>query len=328
MKDKMRCASCGAMFKPVKSSQTKCERCEKREREQRAAARHAGDMPQRSASVAPQPVRISGPAASLLGSTAPASRDVAPPPPEPTTFGMAAWRDEQRREHERLERERRERERLEREQARARERATSAPYPTPFGPGRSGVHSASQSGAHTQPYGARPQGKFRTPRPERPPQPPHPPRPSRPPKAIPARIELTDDLRSRIETRYLELARPVEFDGIRTRIATEMELPKSLVKKAISDLRDRMKLPSWWDLQAYTGPETELERIRMAYIPLLPLPEVGVHKKLADELGLDPRVVYQGIRRVRAEMRLPQYNPPELRDHSGDIAPSQAAPGV
>jgi hypothetical protein len=251
-------------------------------------------------------VRISGPAASLLGASPPASPGAAQEtPPEPTTYGMAAWRDEERRERERRENERRERERMEREQARVSERP---------------AHSPSDS-RHPQPQGARPQGKPRPPKAERPPQPPRPPRP---PRAIPPRVELTDDLRSTIEARYLELAQPVEFDGIRTQIATDLSVPKALVKKAVADLRKRMALPSWWELQAYTGPEVELERIRAAYVPLLPIPEVGVHKTLAERLAMDPRTVYQGIRRIRAEMRLPQYNPPEL--HEGQPPTDEAAP--
>ncbi|HEU0027284.1 MAG TPA: hypothetical protein VFQ25_09230 [Ktedonobacterales bacterium] len=315
MKDKMRCASCGAMFKPVKSSQTKCDRCEKREREQRAAAKHTGDAGQKPATATPQPVRISGPGASLLGASAPASPGaVHQPPPEPTTYGMAAWRDEERRERERRENERRERERIEREQARERERA---------------AHGQSDS-RHAQPQGAQgaqgAQGKPRPPKAERPPQPPKPPKP---PKVAAPRFELTDDLRATIEARYLELAQPVEFDGIRTQIATELRVPKALVKKAVADLRQRMALPSWWELQAYTGPEVELERIRSAYVPLLPVPEVGVHKTLAERLAMDPRTVYQGIRRIRAEMRLPQYNPPELHEQTEQTeqtATSDAAP--
>lgn len=123
---------------------------------------------------------------------------------------------------------------------------------------------------------------------------------------------MTDELRARIEARYLELAQPIEFDGIRTRIATELGVPKSHVKHVVAALRLRMQLPSWWELQSYTGAETDLERIRMAYVPHLPVPDVGIHKTLAEELNLDPRAVYQGIRRIRAEMRLPQYNAPEL----------------
>jgi hypothetical protein len=309
MKDKMRCVSCGAMFKPMKSSQTKCDRCEKREREQRAAARHAGNTGQKSAPVAPQPVKISGPAASLLGVSVPAAPGVTQEaPPEPTTFGAAAWRDEERRKREQLERERMERERREREQAHKREPA------------------GSQATAHQD---ARPQSKARPAKAESPKQPPRQPKAPRP---VPSRLELTDDLRATIEARYLELAKPVEFDGIRTQIATELSVPKALVKKAVAELRHRMALPSWWELQAYTGPEVELERIRTAYIPLLPVPEVGVHKTLAEQLGLDPRTVYQGIRRIRAEMRLPQYNPPELHEQqpsTGEAEPVDATtPGA
>ena len=305
----MRCASCGAMFKPVKSSQTKCERCEKREREQRAAAKHSGGPGQKPTATAPQPVRISGPAASLLGASPPASPGAAQePPPEPTTYGMAAWRDEERREREQRERERREREQRQRMERESIEREQARERP---------AHGHSDS-HHPQPQGARPQGKPRPPRAERPPQPP------KPPRAVPPRIELTDDLRATIEARYLELAQPVEFDGIRTQIATELSVPKALVKKAVADLRKRMALPSWWELQAYTGPEVELERIRAAYVPLLPVPEVGVHKTLSERLGMDPRTVYQGIRRIRAEMRLPQYNPPEL--HEGRPGASEATP--
>ena len=40
---------------------------------------------------------------------------------------------------------------------------------------------------------------------------------------------LTGELRQRIEERYLELANPVEFDGIRTQIAAELGAPKPVV---------------------------------------------------------------------------------------------------
>jgi hypothetical protein len=123
--------------------------------------------------------------------------------------------------------------------------------------------------------------------------------------------ELSDEMRARVEAHYLELADPVEFDGIRSQIAAELSIPKSAVKQAILDLRKRMQLPSWWELKAYKGSEQDLARIREHYEPLLPLPPIGVHKRIAAELALDPIQVYRGIRRLRAEMRLPQYNPPE-----------------
>jgi hypothetical protein len=131
-----------------------------------------------------------------------------------------------------------------------------------------------------------------------------------------ASFVLTDDLRVSIEIRYQELAQPVEFDGIRTRIAAELGIPKAVVKRTVADLRKRLQLPSWWELQSYTGSAADLERIRAAYLPYLPVPDVGVHKQLATQLGLDSGIVYQGIRRIRAEMRLPQYNPPEAHGSS------------
>lgn len=124
-------------------------------------------------------------------------------------------------------------------------------------------------------------------------------------------FELSDEQRTQIEARYLELSNPVEFDGIRSQIATELNVPKSAVKQAVAELRKRMQLPSWWELKAYKGSEQDLARIRERYEPLLPVPPIGVHKRIAAELSLDPMQVYHGIRRLRAEMRLPQYNPPE-----------------
>jgi hypothetical protein len=153
-------------------------------------------------------------------------------------------------------------------------------------------------------------------------KPPREPKPPTPP------FKVTDEIRASIELRYLDLAQPVEFDGIRTKIAADMNVPKVAVKRVIRELRDRMHLPSWWELRAFTGTDEDLERIRAAYLPLLPVPEVGVHKQLADQLALPPMVVYQGIRRIRAEMRLPQYNPPELHTDASateDVQPMHEA---
>jgi hypothetical protein len=72
-----------------------------------------------------------------------------------------------------------------------------------------------------------------------------------------------------------------------------------------------MHLPSWWELQAYRGSPEEIQRIRQAYVALLPLPPVGVHKQIAEALNLSPGMVYQAIKSIRTEMNLPQYNPPE-----------------
>jgi hypothetical protein len=114
--------------------------------------------------------------------------------------------------------------------------------------------------------------------------------------------------------RYIELAIPHEFDGIRTQISQELNIPKTAVKKIIKDLRTRQNIPSWWEIQTYQGSEEELAKIRTAYEPLLPVPPIGIHRKIAEELGLKPTTVYQAIKTIRTEMKLPQYNDPALHD--------------
>jgi hypothetical protein len=143
----------------------------------------------------------------------------------------------------------------------------------------------------------------------------------RPPRPAPKPYELTDEMRAAIEQRYLELSHPVEFDGIRTRIADELKTPKPVVKQVVRELRARRQLPSWWELQAYKGNDETLERIRERYLPLLPVPPIGVHKQIASDLQMDAPQVYQAIRRLRAEMKLPQYNHPD--SHTSDAASSE-----
>ncbi|HET9109657.1 MAG TPA: hypothetical protein VFN78_02415 [Ktedonobacterales bacterium] len=313
MKDKMRCARCGKTFKPARSSQTLCDQCEKQERAARAAAKATGITPTRPGATASQPVRIVGPAANLLDPTAP-SAPAGTPPPDTGPFGAAAIREEQRREQQRRDEQRRAEERA-RDEQRARERAQSLTERRP-------PHDDRQSRpnvAHGPKYGGKPGVQRGIQRGERPTPAPRQPKAPRP---VVPQFEMTDELRARIEARYLELAQPIEFDGIRTKIAAELGVPKSHVKHAVAELRARMQLPSWWELQSYSGAENDLERIRMAYLPHLPVPEVGIHKTLAESLNLDPRAVYQGIRRIRAEMRLPQYNAPEAH---GDIPLNQKA---
>ncbi|GAC1639599.1 MAG: hypothetical protein NVS4B12_00110 [Ktedonobacteraceae bacterium] len=144
------------------------------------------------------------------------------------------------------------------------------------------------------------------------PKPPPPPKPKREKIEPPKPFEPTAEQITQVETRYLELATPVEFDGIRTQIAHELEIPKTAVKKIIKALRDRQHIPSWWEAQTYKGSEEELAKIKVLYEPYLPLPDIGVHKKIAEELSLKPGEVYQAIKKIRADMGLPQYNDPEL----------------
>jgi DNA-directed RNA polymerase subunit RPC12/RpoP len=151
------------------------------------------------------------------------------------------------------------------------------------------------------------------------------PRPPTPPFAP------TPEQVTAIEQRYLELAQPHEFDGIRSQISQELTIPKSAVKRVIMNLRQREAMPSWWDIQTYHGSPEDLERVREAYLPTLPLPPVGIHKHLAALLNLPPGVVYQAIKAIRAEMNLPQYNLPEqqepaIRSKSANTSPENTTP--
>ena len=137
------------------------------------------------------------------------------------------------------------------------------------------------------------------------------PKPKREPRQPTPPFTPTPEQVAAIEQHYLEVARDGEFDGIRAQIAKDLSLPKSTVKKVVYALRQRQEIPSWWDLQPYHGSPEDLERIRAAYMPLLPKPAVGVHKQLAAHLNLPAGTVYQAIKVLRAEMNLPQYNPPE-----------------
>jgi len=111
-----------------------------------------------------------------------------------------------------------------------------------------------------------------------------------------------------IEKRYLELASPQEFDGIRQQVATELSLPKGAVRRVVRDLRARLGLPSWWEVQQRPLSVEQITAVQDRYVPLLPLPPVGVHKQIAAELGLSNLQVYRAIGQVREQLRLPQYN--------------------
>ncbi len=205
------------------------------------------------------------------------------------------------------------------------------------GPG--GYRVVGGSGLPPTPVGPRPrqpmEGGPRGPRPDRPPRPdgfreggpagqkprgkgkpgakpPAPPKPKREKTPPPQPFTPTPEQVTQVEERYLELATPLEFDGIRTQIGRELSIPKKAVKKIIKELRDRRGIPSWWELQTYKGSPEEMERIKNAYTPLLPVPPVGVHKQIADQLELKAGVVYQAIKALRLEMNLPQYNDPSV----------------
>ena len=161
--------------------------------------------------------------------------------------------------------------------------------------------------------GKPPRQKVKTPKPETPPKPKRekipPPEPFKP----------TEEQIAQVEARYKELAVPAEYDGIRTQISKELGIPKTAVKKIIKDLREREEIPSWWELQPYKGSSEELEKIKAIYEPFLPLPPIGVHKQIAEQLTLKPAEVYQAIKVIRQELNLPQYNDPAL--HGIELLP-------
>ena len=166
--------------------------------------------------------------------------------------------------------------------------------------------------------GGKPAGqKQKTPKPK----PETPPKPKREKIPPPAPFKPTEEQIAQVEARYQELAVPTEFDGIRTQIAKELGIPKTAVKKIIKDFREKQDIPSWWDLQTYKGDEEELAKIKAAYVPHLPLPAVGIHKQIAEELSLKPGDVYQAIKTIRLEMNLPQYNDPAL--HGLELKPKK-----
>jgi hypothetical protein len=147
-------------------------------------------------------------------------------------------------------------------------------------------------------------------RPKTAPPPKQPKREKIPP---PEPFKPTPEQVAQVEARYLELVTAQgEFDGIRSQIAQETSVPKKTVKQIVKNLREREHIPSWWETQIYKGDSEEKEKIQAAYQPYLPVPPVGIHRQIADELDLKPGLVYQAIKTIRQEMNLPQYNDPSF----------------
>src|SRR5207248_3379599 len=96
--------------------------------------------------------------------------------------------------------------------------------PRPAGPGET-----------RQRQGDKPAGQKKTPKPK----PPTPPKPKREKIPPPAPFKPTEEQIAQVEARYKELAVPAEYDGIRTQIAKELNIPKAAVKKIVKDFRDR-----------------------------------------------------------------------------------------
>lgn len=288
MAEKMKCARCGKRFKQGNKKQVLCAECLAQER---AAKKSAPQLirPYTGYAVNSAPNHLDS-GARTSGITIVETT----PPPEVGGYGSNTRNAERRLPH-------------------APERASQTPPVSPVPP--AAPVPQRRAIATTPPPKAAPQ-------PPRKPQ-AQPEKRVRPPRPTIPPFQLTDEMRASVEQRYLELSQPVEFDGIRTQIAGELSVPKPVVKQVIKELRASRQLPSWWELQAYKGNNETLERIRERYLPLLPIPPVGVHKEIASELQMEAPQVYQAIRRLRAEMKLPQYNSPETHknetDHIGNV---------
>jgi hypothetical protein len=335
-KVKMRCVVCGKWFQSANAKESTCPDCVQKARREKMAAKNAPSTAQKTASAGVQ-------------SSANHVRNIPPPPKaKPTQSGTSHWLDtiedvkvarpeqpvrpktaappvspENRGAPEaKTGRGSTESRSENTERAPIGQRPSTPAYPgqrprqpSEAEPGRGPrlerPNRWSKEGAKE---GGKPRGKAKTP------HPPAPPRPKKEKTPPPQPFVPTEEQVAQVEARYLELAQPSEFDGIRTQISKELSIPKKAVKKIITNLRERQRIPSWWEIQSYKGAPEELERIKEVYIPMLPIPDVGVHKQIAEQLALKATDVYQAIKSIRLEMNLPQYNDPSK--HEGEL-PSQ-----
>jgi hypothetical protein len=311
-KIKIRCSQCGKSFKSTNPKQLICPECEEKARRERAAKAKGLPQPASAPTPAPRPMVATKPTRPVAPTAAPKQHWLDQQPD--VKIGAAEPRESARPP------------RLDIPERRPPSPFQASSAPTAAGSARSAPVAPGQarpplqgrqapSGSATLPHdqktrrpggqkkgeGERPKGIKRVPQ----------PRPKREPRQPTPPFAPTPEQVTVIEERYTELAQPGEFDGIRSQISKELGIPKSAVKKVVAALRARQDIPSWWDLQPYHGSPDDLERIRSVYLPLLPTPTVGVHKQIALQLSLPAGTVYQAIKVIRAEMNLPQYNPPD-----------------
>jgi len=323
-KVKMRCISCGKWFQSANAKEVTCPECTQKARKEKMASKAAPPAAQKT------------PGQGLPGAGS-SGRPVAPPPKPKPAASSSRWFDSLSDVKV-----------SEPEPPPQRPRLPSSPAPrdTAGGPGSyrgpGAYRNAPMSGSIVGGIGQRPRLPMEGSTPPRGPRPASPGerrlekynaegrRGSKPPvaqkklrPAIPSKpkrekipppqpFKPTPEQIAQVEARYKELAVPAEFDGIRSQIAHELAIPKKAVKQIVKELREREHLPSWWETQTYKGDEEEKARIKAAYDPYLPVPPVGIHRKIADELDLKPGIVYQAIKTIRSEMGLPPYNDPEL----------------
>lgn len=202
--------------------------------------------------------------------------------------------------------------------------AAKAPGQSAPAPRAGQVAAAARPGQPAQ-RGERP-AKARAPRQ----QAPKPPR-ERKPRVQVKPFEPSPEQIAAVRQRYLELAHP-EFDGIRHQIATELGIPLRSVKEIVKGVRAEEEIPSWWDNSGSLPSPEQVEQIKALYVPLLPNPEIGVHKQIAAALKLPNTSVYQAIGTIRAELDLPRYTERAgANGHDGALdadAPRQETPLV
>jgi len=338
-KTKMRCINCGKWFQSANAREVTCPDCTQKARKEKLAAKNAPPAQNKAAAAAPRPVAPPPkpkPAQSGTNQWLDSLSDVKvaqpePPPQRPKIPSPPVQRDRVNGPGG------------SRPSGPPNQGPRDANAPRGNGPGRGpaayhvsngntltpspgqrpaqpyrpseGGHGPNRGGGHGKPWAksAGPGGPRGNKKP-RVPKPAPAPKPKREKTPPPEPFKPTSEQITQVEERYIVLAQPSEFDGIRTQIAQELSIPKKTVKKIIKELRDRQNIPSWWEIQTYKGTQEELDRIKAIYEPYLPVPPVGVHKKISEDLNLKPGTVYQAIKAIRTEMNLPQYNDPKFHE--------------
>ncbi len=269
-KVKIKCASCGKSFKSPDAKRTLCPDCQAVRKAASAQSRGAQPVTPATTAVPAFDVRAAFRSAQQPEGNFAAYRPGAPPPEAPVSHAPSTA---------------------------VRSSAPLAPDKPVVTPLRPPIVPNLRT---SRPAGASAPRAARLPRPapprvvkeRKPPTPPFAPSPEQ---------------EEAVRNRYLELAQP-EFDGIRHQIAAELAIPINTVKAIVKDLRAQMKLPSWWELSALTLTDEQRAAVRALYLPELPLPEVGVHRHIAEQLGLRSLAVYTEIGALRDELGLPRFN--------------------
>src|SRR5574344_1121228 len=92
-------------------------------------------------------------------------------------------------------------------------------------------------------------------------------------------------------------------------IGEQIGLEARKVFFGINLVRQKMMLPKLnFPKRKLAVSQDQLTAIKMLYEPLLPLPPIGCHKIIAQQLKMDEWRVHVGIGIVRKQMNLPRWN--------------------